>query len=77
MRGVIHLRGHFAQHEEEHDDEAGAVLAVDAVHQDGVVLQFHKRAQRQGHTPLAVLQQGFVQSLVPQEDWIGHSWGHH
>ena len=54
-----------------------AILAVDAVHQDGVVLNLYEGSQRQSHAPLAVLQQGFVQGLVPQQDWVGHSWGHH
>jgi len=76
-RGGGDLRLDVAQEQQQHDYDACTVLAVDAMHQDGVVLQLDEGAQRQGHAPLGVLQQRLVQRLVTQQQRVGYSRGHH
>ena len=52
--GGVYLWFHAAQQHDEHDDEAGPVFAVYAVHQHRVVLRRHKHTKRLGNLLLAL-----------------------
>lgn len=71
-----HLWVDIAQHEEQCDDQSSAVLAMNAVHEDGEVLLRGKHSHGARHAALGVLQQRFVQRIVAHQSWVGHSWRH-
>ena len=71
-----HMR-HAAEHENQHGDEACAVFALNAVHQEGEVAGVREHPERSRQLLLAVPQQQGIQLGIAELPRVSHGVHHH